>query len=200
VRRSNERCIDLIRINGRYMATNGGLGLGASVALQVNEWRAQAPLFKRFMKLTGPNIYSAGVVLKLLGPGGRGIPFRIDVDGVVSEIRTPILMINNQPVLGGNFAIAPSTRNDDGTFNVAGFGHRHRLGFLKGLLDIRRGRDPRNDPEFFTAEARRVRIDVLDGQTLPFFGDGEFLCEASSFDIEIMPKGLRLFSPLGEAL
>lgn len=43
--------MDLIRVNDAYMATNGGLGIGAAVASDVNQIRNRFSLFKDFIKI-----------------------------------------------------------------------------------------------------------------------------------------------------
>ena len=58
--------IDLININGTFMATNGGLGFAAEVAQEINEMRLKYPQFKKFMKFSGKNIYSLFVAKKML--------------------------------------------------------------------------------------------------------------------------------------
>ncbi len=58
IRLNTRKKIDLININGTFMATNGGLGFTAEIAKEVNDLRAEFPQFKKFMKLSGKNIYS----------------------------------------------------------------------------------------------------------------------------------------------
>jgi diacylglycerol kinase (ATP) len=184
--------IDLIRINDKLMATNGGLGLSSQVASRVNDLRKQMPLFKSLMNLMHDRVYTAMLGVELFGPRLRYFDFEIKSPEYSSRVHTPLLMINNQPALGGKFRIAPETRNDDGLFNVSIFTHKTRLEFTRALMKIRFSGGPdKDDPNFISFETSRVQVSSY--QPLLFYGDGETLVFAKDFDIECRPRALKVY-------
>nr|MBA2403651.1 NAD(+)/NADH kinase [Bdellovibrionales bacterium] len=52
------REVDIIKVNDRYLITNGGLGIAQKVAHDVNKFRKEMTLFKSFMKSVGKHSYS----------------------------------------------------------------------------------------------------------------------------------------------
>ncbi len=51
------KLVDAININGRYMISNGGIGMASEVAHTVNDMRKKSPLFKKMMKTFGKETY-----------------------------------------------------------------------------------------------------------------------------------------------
>jgi diacylglycerol kinase family enzyme len=99
-------------------------------------------------------------------------------------------MINNQPALGGNFRMAPMTKNDDGIFNVCIFNHPTRLEFIKALQSCRfRGGPDPNDQHLISFETRAVNIRC----TEPSLFYGDLIDEAVEFNVSIVPKALRVY-------
>lgn len=194
LRKAHIRAMDVIKINDKYMATNGGLGIGAKVASQVNQLRGQFPQYKYLMKKMGSEIYSLTLALQLLAPRLKRLRVRIEVDNLECEIDTPLILVSNQPCLGGDFKSAPFTRNDDGTFNVAYFKHQQRHKFIAALLAIKQGRDLRSDPDFVSVECREANIKILSGEDSLFFGDGENLVTSDTFALKIVPQSFLVYA------
>lgn len=196
IRQDVREKIDLININGTFMATNGGLGFAAEVAREINELRTNYPQFKKFMKFSGKNIYSLFLAKKMLTKDIKSYKFKIESTEFSDIVLTPLILINNQPVLGGSFEVAPETNHHDGTFNITILKHENRLELINCLLSILNGNFPKNDKNLISFETNEVKIDLLDGaENLSFFGDGETFNQADSWHIKCYPQFLNVFSP-----
>jgi diacylglycerol kinase (ATP) len=197
IRRDQYKEIDLISINGHLMATNGGIGLVGEVAHDINQWRKNIFGFRSLMAKTRHHIYSGVLSTHLITNQVvyRQVELTLD-NGEVREISTPLLLVNNQPKIGGSFSVAPDTRNDDGSFNVLYFTHAKRLALLEAILKVKRGKSVASDRNVVSFETTSLKIRSLgDSKPLRFFGDGEQIALDSTLDITIRPKALRVFSP-----
>ena len=200
IRYDTRKKIDLININGTFMATNGGLGFAAEVANEINNIRLQYPQFKKFMKMSGKNIYSIFAAKKLLNKEIRNYKFKLSSDQFNEVIETPLILINNQPVLGGSFEVAPHTNHSDGTFNVTILKHTNRLELIGCLVKIMRGQYPSDDKNIISFETKEIKIELLEGaQKLSFFGDGEIFAPQHTWNIKCAPLALSVFSPKDQA-
>ena len=196
IRQDARKKIDLININGTFMATNGGLGFAAEVAHEINELRTKYPQFKKFMKFSGKNIYSLFLAKKMLTKDIKSYKFKIESAEFSDTVFTPLILINNQSVLGGSFEVAPETNHQDGTFNITILKHENRLELINCLLSIMNGNFPKNDKNLVSFETSEVKIDLLDGASeLAFFGDGETFQKAESWNIKCYSNFLNVFSP-----
>jgi len=192
IRSSEPERIDLIRINDKLMATNGGLGLSSQVASRVNDLRKQIPFFKDIMHLMHDRIYTAMLGFELFGPSLQYYDFEVESEEFTGRVHTPLLMVNNQPALGGKFKIAPDTMNNDGKFNVSIFTHKTRLEFTKALAKIRFNKGPDvDDPHFISFETSRIHVKTY--QPILFYGDGETLEFSKDFEITCSPNALKVF-------
>lgn len=196
IRLNVRKKIDLININGRFMATNGGLGFAAEVAEEINDLRKNFPHFKKAMKFSGKNIYGLFAAKKMLNKEISSYTFKIESQEFSNIIETPLIMINNQPMLGGTFEVAPETLHNDGTFNVTILTHENRLEMIFCLIKMMRGDYPANDKHIISFETKEVKIELLNGaQNLSFFGDGEIFIPEKYWDIKCYPQFLNVFSP-----
>jgi diacylglycerol kinase family enzyme len=193
VRNNSRKKLDLISINGQYMATNGGLGFASEVAQQINEIRQNYDSFKKLMKISGKSIYSIFLAKKFLAEKITNYKFRIDANEFQDEVISPLILINNQPMLANTFEIAPLTSHTDGTFNVTIFKHTNKIELTKCLVKILLGTIPTDDTSLITFETTHLNIDLLDHQELSFFGDGEVFPLVKSWEIKIHPEYLSVF-------
>jgi len=194
VRQDRWKRMDLIKINECFMATNGGIGLVSDVAQLVNRLRVVVPGFRQLMGLIKQEIYGVLLAGSIIT---RGIPHRhlyIESDRFTGEIKTPLLLVNNQPAFAGYFTVAPYTRHDDGAFNVTFFTPRSTRQFLSSAYRVRRRFGPENDPQIQSFETNSLKIKALDGKPLDFIGDGELLVSDSEILITVVPKALKVFS------
>lgn len=196
IRYDTRKRIDLININGTFMATNGGLGFAAEVANEINEIRNTYPQFKNFMKMSGKNVYSIFIAKKLLNKEIRNYKFKINSAEFNDVVETPLILVNNQPVLGGSFEVAPHTDHADGTFNITILKHSNRLELITCLVNIMRGQFPGDDKNIVSFETSEINIELLEGaKNLSFFGDGEIFKSANKWHIKCVPNALSVFSP-----
>lgn len=194
IRLNKTKKMDLIKINDRYMATNGGLGIAGEVAFNINRLRKKFPFFKKIMKTVGKSIYAMGLGKEWIFSKVPPMELLIKCDKFAGMVRTHLLMINNQPSIAGRFNIAPKTENDDGFFNVTIFKHQERLRLLKAIMSFSMGKFPHDDPDLITFETKKIRIEnVNEHQELHFFGDGEVFRSNNVFDIEIQEKALSVY-------
>ncbi len=187
--------VDAININGRYMISNGGLGMALEVAKRVNKLRLEQPTFKKMMKTFGKHTYSAVYAQQMLAK-----PFvtrKLMIESPDSplldpRIETALILVNNQEYIGGKFRVAPNTRNDDGKFNVTIFLHKNRMDLVKCTLQMLSGMYPKNDKELISFETDKLVLNALDDLPLEFFGDGEIFEESKVLDISIAPSALEV--------
>ncbi len=198
IRRDHYKTIDLISVNGRLMATNGGIGLVGEVAECINDWRQRIPGFRSLMTRTRHHVYTGVLTAHLTAMKIQRHHVRLQLaNGETHEINTPLLLVNNQAKLGGSFSVAPETHNDDGTFNVLYFTHERRMDLLDAILRVKRGKSVRNDKHVVSFETSSLNVTSLEPEkTLHFFGDGESIASSAKLDIFIRPRALRVFSPL----
>ncbi len=197
IRENIKKRIDLINVNGRFMATNGGIGFAAEVAKEINELRKKYPSFKNLMKMSGKNIYSLFLAKELLSKDIISNNFKIESDVFNGNVSSPLILINNQPTLAGSFNIAPLTNHQDGTFNITIFTHENRLELVRAIMNIFNNGDIAKDKNIITFETKFAKIKSLDSSPLSFFGDGEIFDACNTWDISILEKGLSVYSPKG---
>lgn len=196
IRQNIRKKIDLIMINDRFMATNGGIGFASEVAREINELRHEYPQFKNFMKLSGKSVYSMFLAKKLLMKEIKTYKFKIESSNMNETINGPLILINNQPILGGTFNVAPHTVHNDGKFNITIFKHTNRLELVSALIKILNNDFPYDDKNIVSFETDRVKIELLEDKNgLSFFGDGEVFKEERVWDIKLYPQFLTVFSP-----
>ena len=194
IRQNVKKKIDLISINGKFMATNGGLGLAADVANEINELRSTYPQFKNFMKWSGKSVYSIFLAKKLLNREIKNYKFKIQSEEFSDTFFSPLILVNNQPSLGGDFIVAPNTNHMDGKVNITIFKHQNRLELIQCILKIFNGNYPYNDKNLFSFETSAAKIDLFDDR-ITFFGDGEIFEPNTSWDIKCHPNFLSVYSP-----
>jgi len=197
VRARETKKIDLIKVDDKLMATNGGIGLGGSVATRINNIRKRIPLFKKLMKLTGKNIYSFFAASELLDPNLPYYKLEVSCEQFEGEIYGPGLLINNQPKLAGNFNVAPATCNSDGKFNVMLFTHSHRGKLIQCLWRMGQGKCVKADRDIVNFETDKITIKNVNTKEISFFGDGEILktlAPGQVCEISIIPHSLLVYS------
>lgn len=197
VRENSPIAVDAIRINGRLMITNGGLGLAAKVAQDINRMRKRVPFFKTLMGGVNHQIYTMDLAWRLLFRFPKPTRYLVETDHGRFEWATSLLLINNQRTLAGDFEIAPLTKNNDGRFNVTAFTHSSQAQVVRAIARIKMHRNPANDPFLQSMEATFAKISLADSSMspIPFFGDGELWDSARSWEIEIVPNAFRVFCP-----
>ncbi len=198
--KKSHREIDLISVNGKFMATNGGIGLTSIVALKVNTFRDKFKLGKEIMNKLGAWIYPLFLAKEILSKS-RFYDFVLespDYPELEKKRKSLFIMINNQAVIGGKFTVAPYTRNNDDKFNVLIFEHRNKLAFIKDLLNLMKGKDVSNNEGVLSFETSYLDLSVIGNEGLNFFGDGEVLDSAQNYIIKTHHKAVQVCSNVPE--
>lgn len=191
------REVDIIKVNDRYLITNGGVGIAQKVANDINKLRKESGLFKTFLKTAGKHSYSMMFVKQIMTAKFELLDVYMDSPDfplLDKKVRSPLILVNNQPRLAGKFPVAPETRNDDGKFNVTIFLHDNRLDFIKSSSSFLRGQFPENDKKIIQFETESLKMMSLSEKELNFFGDGEAFTPAKELDIGLVPRGLVVYS------
>jgi diacylglycerol kinase (ATP) len=193
--------VDAININGRYMISNGGLGMANEVAKTVNKLRKEQPGFKSVMKAFGKHTYSTIYAQQMLARpyATRSIMIESPDSPLLDpRVETPLILVNNQEYIGGKFRVAPGTKNNDGKFNVAIFTHKNRFDLMRCTLMMMSGKFPKNDKHLITFETDSLVLNAVDGLPLEFFGDGESFAPSEILNISIAKEALEVCSYKGE--
>ena len=151
------------------------------------------------MKISGKSVYSLFLAKKLLNREIKGYKFKIQSEQFNETLVSSLILINNQPVFGGSFEVAPLTNHKDGTFNITILKHQNRLELIECIVKILRGDFPTNDSNLISFETNEVKIDLLDDEIMNFFGDGEILSTSNSWNIRCHADFLNVYSPKDQA-
>jgi YegS/Rv2252/BmrU family lipid kinase len=175
----HRRPVDAGRVNGRLFFEVAGAG-----------W--DATLFPAGESLKRGNLGAA------LAAAGRVLRYRTEevalvLDGsreVVS--RTPTVVVANGPYFGSSFAVAPTSRLDDGLLTVTLFEGFGRAELLAHFAAVAEGQ-ARSDSRIVSHRAARVEVRTPAG--LPAHADGEPLGPLAT-PFEALPNALAVFAPL----
>lgn len=192
IRDNQPRTIDLISINGRFMASNGGLGVASQVASQINKLRQKLPGFRSLMAGLNHEIYSLQLGWALISQSPPLLKLSLEREGQIRHFETPLFLVNNQASLAGDFFVAPDTKNDDGLFNMTIFKHKKRTELIQSILRIKRGMNPIEDPQIETFECNKAKI--TSSEPLEFFGDGELWPASDQWLIYLKHHCLKVFT------
>lgn len=187
--------VDLIRVNKTFMCTNGGIGCAYDISQKINLYRLEKRFFKSVMKGLGANIYPLLFTKEMLFEELKSYELFLEsahLPFLNPRIKTPLILINNQSVLGGRFHVAPSTLNNDGQFNVTIFLHSNKAQLIQCAYQLMTGRYPNHDRNLISFETDKLVINNLSSNRLSFFGDGESLVDAKIIEIEIKPQALNV--------
>jgi len=175
------RPIDLLVGNGRLVVNVVHLGLGAHAAETASRWKSSL----------GKLAYPLGAVVA--GTWVSPWELRVIVDGRVIHDGTAVLIgIGNGRTIGGGTRIFPKARPDDGLADVVVASARYgRVGRAVFGHAMRAGRHERL-PWVRTARGRHVQVE---GEPVAGNADGEIWSPDRSWEIEVVPRVLRLRRP-----
>ena len=176
------KAIDIIKVNTSYFITGGGLGLPAEIIIDVN--KLSKNLLTRFLKkILGESIY-LWVTLKKFIFGYKGI----------QDAKNKLLAIYilNQPFIGKNFNIAPEAKNNDGYFDAKIV--KIPPTFLSKFKTLSKGSRGEIDKLDGVIKKKEKKIVIKLKEQSYFMGDGELFEKGKSFNIEVLPKAINIFS------
>ena len=184
------RRIDLIEVNGRRLATCGGVGFAVDVAARANAWKASRS--GAFVRAIGPLVYPLAAARQLAAPR-KDITATLMVAGASQDVSLSIAMVSNQSRFGNRFSTSPSARNDDGLMDLALFDPVvGALKMARTVIQIYRARPDR------CAGVRHLRstaFTLTTAEPVPFFGDGEVLCVSDHLEVCVRPRAVRVLGP-----
>jgi diacylglycerol kinase (ATP) len=190
------RTVDVVQVNNRYFLTIGGLGIANTVVKEINSIRKKHAWFKSFMGMTGSTVYGLFLAKNIFLNSLKTYPIRIESTNKTNEtskqeVQASMIFVCNQETLGGQFTIAPGTKNNDGYFSLIIFTHSNKRDLIKAISAIKNGKFPLEDPAIIRIECNKVSMKLLNSERIPFFGDGEELGINSNFEISILPMKLN---------
>ncbi len=180
--RGKTRVVDAGEVNG--VPFNDGLGIGfdAEVAARV----ADAPAY-----LGGFGRYLWSVLRLLPGFHCREVTLKLD-DREAVESRTVLVAVALGTTYGGRFKVAPTSRLDDGLFDVVWTEELGRAESAKLIPAVLRGTHL-NHPRIHLARAREVEARFT--EAAPAHVEGELLAPAHTFRARVLPQALRVVGP-----
>jgi len=176
------RLVDAGEVNG--VPFNDGLGIGfdAEVAARV----ARAPKY-----LGGFGRYLWSVLQLLPGFQCREVTLKLDGEEVI-ESKTILVAVALGTTYGGRFKLAPTSRLDDGLFDVVWSEELGRAEAASLIPAVLRGSHLKY-PKIHLARAREVEVDFREA-TLAHV-EGEILAPARTFRARVLPEALRVVVP-----
>lgn len=186
--------IDLIRVNHALYATVGGMGVGAMLTHDINEFRERSLPFKTLNKLVRSEIYTLMTARTIVFKSG--FTHRVKISGDIRDgkerpqeqiVESGVILVCNQSFLGGDFQVTESSANDDGCVEVLVGNVRSRLELMRMLLNLKRGR-PSELSHIYRAD--RFLMEDLDGRPIMIFGDGETLLSSPSVEFSVEKSAL----------
>lgn len=180
--RGRTRVVDAGEVNG--VCFNDGLGIGFDAEVAANV--AQAP---RYLGGFGRYLWS---VLRLLPDFHcREVTLKLDErDGIVSK--TLLVAVALGTTYGGRFKLAPTSRLDDGLFDVVWSEELALAESAKLIPAVLRGSHLRH-PKIHLARAREVEVRLR--KTTLAHVEGELLAPAQTFRARVLPGALRVVAP-----
>lgn len=174
-----QRPIDLLKLNGSYVAGAVGIGLDGAVAEDINRvsWKKRIGTF--------------GYVLSMLKLIFTFPPFsmHLEIDDRPITFRDCWLVaIGNTQFYGGGMKICPNAKHDDGLLDVCVVHNLTYLELVKLFPSVFSGRHILH-PNVLCLQGRSVRI--LTDPAVPVHGDGEFLGKTPG-EIHIHPQALNI--------
>ena len=102
-------------------------------------------------------------------------------------------MVSNQPRAGRYFLVSPGAENNDGYFNICmAQNTRSRFKALATVIRTLAGKhEQRPDVSVFRSKEMIIQA----SEPVPFYGDGELLCESAELRIRIIPSSVRILVP-----
>ena len=176
------RVVDAGEVNG--VRFNDGLGIGFDAEVAVNVARAPA-----YLGGFGRYLWS---VLRLL-PGFRCREVTLKLDGQdIVESKTILVAVALGTTYGGRFKLAPTSRLDDGLFDVVWSEELGRAEAASLIPAVLRGSHLKH-PKIHFAQVREVEVGFR--EATPAHVEGEMLASSRIFRAKVLPAALRVVAP-----
>jgi YegS/Rv2252/BmrU family lipid kinase len=184
---------DLILVNGTYYATAGGIGFPTKVVRLANKLKSLGMIGNFIRELLGSKLYILSVLISLMRKNAFRSRINLSKNGLPLNMNAFSLMIDNQPLLGGNLQMSPGAVNDDGAFNICLIeGMNSRTEVVRLLLRIIKGQHLALS-NVLSWSAKELEVESEKEED--FFGDGDLLCHSNKFKMEVVQGALRVIVP-----
>ena len=191
--------LDAIEVNGTRFYSAGGMGWVADVAATANRWRAGSWLRRWLLARVGSIIYTVACLAVIFGRTRIGAHFKIRYQDATTGRDEELdldgygVLIASSAKVGRNFYLVPSSRMDDGAFEMILFPKTTRRRLIKAVLWAQRGK-LFDLPEIRWLSVRRATVEA--SRIVRFFGDGEILEHGKRFELVIAATPLRIMAPV----
>ena len=176
------RVVDAGEVNG--VCFNDGLGIGFDAEVAANV--ARAPTY-----LGGFGRYLWSVLRLLPGFRCREVTLKLDDQDIV-ESKTILVAVALGTTYGGRFKLAPTSRLDDGLFDVVWSEELGRAEAATLIPAVLRGAHLKH-PKIHLVQAREVELDFR--EATPAHVEGEMLPPSRTFHAKVLPATLRVVAP-----
>lgn len=193
VNQDQYKAIDIIQVNSEYMATNGGIGIGATLIHQISYLRKKFPWFKFILRSFKNRTYDLFLLYNFLRPKFAIHKLKLKISEDEYFCQTAMLMILNQNKIAGKLKIVDHSTNDDGQFDVVCFKSQSRLMLIFTALRIIAGNIPKSTDNLLILKAKEAIITAHDHKNLLFWGDGECFALASTYQINLHHQALKVY-------
>jgi len=185
--------VDVISVNGKKYITSGGIGLPSEVISVTNLLKHYGAIGKLLKQVLGSKLYILAILCNLVKKIRRRNLLKIRSNGYSLMADSLSLMVSNQPFLGKYLQMSPEAVNNDGRFDICLIDNlKRRIEILKILIKLIEGKHIySNSVKTWSSEELLVSTEI----PMKFFGDGEFLENASEFRVKIFPRALNLIVP-----
>jgi diacylglycerol kinase (ATP) len=180
--RGRTRLVDAGEVNGVRFNDGLGIGFDAEVAALV----ADAPKY-----LGGFGRYLWSVLRLLPDFHCREVTLKLD-DRDVIESKTVLVAVALGTTYGGRFKLAPTSRLDDGLFDVIWSEELGRAESAKLIPAVLRGSHLKHPRIHF---ARAQEVEVRFREVAPAHVEGELLVPAQTFRARVLPEALQVVGP-----
>jgi diacylglycerol kinase family enzyme len=192
--------IDLLRLNGRPLATGGGLGLAAAVSRRANIWKAGP--WGRWAKLLGSWIYLQAALVEI-ARGWEPFEAELPEPGAAAEKgegsartcgRYAALLIASQARIGRWFRISSDDPPESAYHLCEVLAPPGRLGMLWICACLLFGLEP---PARWLRRRDAAHVVIRLQSPAAFYADGEAVEVGSLFELSLCSRGLRVVVPAG---
>jgi diacylglycerol kinase (ATP) len=180
--RGNTRVVDAGEVNGVRFSNGLGIGFDAKVAARV----ADAPTY-----LGGFGRYLYSVLRLLADFQCHEVTLKLDNKDVI-ESKTFLVAVALGTTYGGRFKLAPTSRLDDGLFDIVWSEEVGRAEAMRLLPTVLWGSHLKY-PKIHLARAREVEVEMK--ETAPAHVEGEMLAPARTFHARVLQDVLRVLVP-----
>lgn len=175
----NEKQIDLMELNGMYIAGAIGIGFDGAIAEDINRasWKKRAG--------------TLGYVLSMLKLLVTFQPFRLDLEidnRTILFRKCWLVAVGNSKFYGGGMKICPDAVHDDGWLDVCVVHSMSRMELLKLFPSVFSGKHIFH-PHVLCLRGKAV--EVLTDPIVPIHGDGEMIGKTPG-KIRIHPRALHV--------